>query len=165
MVAAVLLSVASIRPVAAETTWEVLQRFGLTGTWAVSCNARSTRTNFFETYFKDSNGLARREVDWGAETPVGVSFLDSAQIISPTVLKGRIRNADPNWGAMNNLTYDFVITIENNPANGEIYRFRFLESKRSDGKVIARGGLFATLGKPTFWVYKCRQVVSALRKK
>jgi len=61
---------------------------------------------------------------------------------------------------MNNLTYDVVLTKEDDPQTREIFRIRFLESIRSDGKVIAKGGILIALGKPTFWEYKCRSAMS-----
>jgi hypothetical protein len=62
---------------------------------------------------------------------------------------------------MNNLTYDVVFTKEDDPKSNEIFRIRALESIRSDGKVIAKGGILVVLGKPTFWQYKCRSAMSA----
>src|SRR5262249_22198661 len=139
----------------AETTWQVLQRFGLTGAWSGACNAPSTRSNFFEIYRRDENGLARRDVDRGAQIPIATSFVESAEIISPNTLKVRIRNADKNWEQLNNLTYDVVFIKEDDPRTKEIFRFRGLESVASDGRVLAKGGIRSD-GKPTFWEYKCR---------
>jgi hypothetical protein len=149
---------------AAETPWDVLQRFGLMGVWAASCKHPSTRTNFREIFSKDASGLARRLVDRGAEIPLALSFVDSAQMISPSTLRLRIRNADPNWGPVNNLTYDVVLTKEDDPETKETFRIRFLQSIQSDGKVIAKDGILIQLGKPTYWVYKCRSAMSAVSK-
>ena len=145
---------------AAETTWDVLQRFGLAGVWAASCKHPSTRTNFRTIFSKDASGLARRQVDRGAEIPVALSFVDSAQMISPSTLRILVRNADLNWGPANNLTYDVVLTKEDDQETKEIFRIRFLQSIQSDGKVIAKDGILIKLGKPTYWVYKCRSAMS-----
>jgi hypothetical protein len=147
---------------AAETSWDVLQRFGLVGVWAASCQHPSTQTSFFEIFSKDSSGLARREVDRGAQIPIASSFVDSAQMISPSTLRMRVRNADRNWGKMNNLTYEVVFTKKDDPKSKDIFRIRALESIRSDGKVIAKGGILIVLGKPTFWQYNCRSAMSAV---
>jgi hypothetical protein len=160
-IATLMLLLSTYSASAAETAWDVLQRFGLTGVWAASCQHPSTQSNFFEIFSKDSNGLATRKVDRGAEIPIALSFVDSAQMISPSTLRMRIRNADRNWGQMNNLTYDVVFTKEDDPKSNEIFRIRALESIRSDGKVIAKGGILVVLGKPTFWLYKCRSAMSA----
>jgi hypothetical protein len=85
-------------------------------------------------------------------------------MISPSTLRLRIRNADPNWGPVNNLTYDVVLTKEDDPETKETFRIRFLQSIQSDGKVIAKDGILIQLGKPTYWVYKCRSAMSAVSK-
>jgi hypothetical protein len=161
-IAPLILFLSTCSGLAAEPAWDVLQRFGLTGVWAASCQHPSTRSNFFEMFSKDASGLARREVDRGANIPIALSFVDSAAMISPSTVRFRIRNADPNWGSINNLTYDVVFTKEDDPQTKEIFRIRALESIRSDGKVIVKGGIFIQLGKPSFWQYKCRSAMSAV---
>ena len=135
---------------------EVLKRFGLTGTWAADCKSPPTRSSFYENFFTDPEGRARRDVDRGTEIPIATSYVDVAEMVSPNKLRGRIRNADPNWGSLDKLYYDFVLIKENDPQTGELTRFRFLESFVSDGRVIAKGGILLRLGKPTFWQYRCR---------
>jgi hypothetical protein len=80
---AVLVYMVSISSASAETTWDILQRFGLTGVWAYFCDLPATRANYFETYAGGPNGLARREVDRGIEIPTAVIFIEDAQIVSP----------------------------------------------------------------------------------
>jgi hypothetical protein len=87
-------------PASAETTWEALKRFGLTGVWAYFCDRPATRTNYFETHASGPNGLARREVDRGIEIPTALSFVEDAKMISPFTMNARIRNADQNWGLL-----------------------------------------------------------------
>jgi hypothetical protein len=143
-------------PASAESPAEVLKHFGLTGTWAADCKSPATRSSFYETFFTDASGLARRDVDRGVEIPIAVSYVDVAEIFSSSTLKGRIRNADPNWGSLDNLYYDFVLIKEDDPLTNEPVRYRFLESVVSDGRIIAKGGILLRLGKPTFWQYRCR---------
>ena len=109
---------------------------------------------------KDPTGLARREVDRGMKLPIAVSFVETAQIVSPLTLKIRVRNEDPNWGPFNNLTYDIVMIKEVDPASHEIRRLRYIESTVSDGRVIAKNGILVSLGKPTFWEYRCHNEIS-----
>jgi hypothetical protein len=101
------------------------------------------------------NGLARRDVDRGVEIPIVISYVDIAETTLPNALRGRIRNADPNWGALNNLHYDFVLIKEDDPLTKETTRIRFVESVASDGRVIAKGGILLSVGKPTPWHYSC----------
>jgi hypothetical protein len=145
----------------AETAWLALQRFGLTGLWAYFCDRPATRINYFETYAGGPDGLARREVDRGIEIPTALSLVSDVQMISPFVLKARIRNSDPNWGPLNNLSYEVILMKEEDPATKEISRMRFLRVTRSDGKILARDGKYFDNGQPTAWEYKCRTPMSA----
>ncbi len=157
----VVMAMVSISPVSADTSWETLRRFGLTGVWAYFCDRASSRINYFETYAGGPNGLARRKVDRGIDVPTAVSFVEDARIISLTTLKAKIRNADSNWGRLNNLSYDVTLVKEEDPSTHEILRFRFLQAIRSDGKIMARDGLYFGSGKPTAWEHRCRTAMSA----
>ncbi len=131
--------------------------------WAAdACSHPSTRTNFREILSKDPTGLARREVDRGLTLPIAVSFVEAAQIVSPLTLKTRVRNEDPNWGPLNNLAYDIVMIKEVDPRTHEIRRLRYIESTVSDGRVIAKNGILLSLGKSTFWEYRCHNEISEL---
>jgi hypothetical protein len=156
--AALIFLLSTYSPCAAETAWDVLERFGLTGVWSASCNRPATQTNFREIFSKDSNGNARRGVDFGTGFPVDVTFVESAQIISPSKIKLRVRNADERWGKFNNVITDVVWMKENDPETKEIFRIRGLDSVTSDGRVIVKDGILMSLGKPSFWVYKCRNI-------
>jgi hypothetical protein len=145
----------------AETAWVALQRFGLTGVWAYFCDRPATRINYFETYAGGPDGLARREVDRGIEIPVALSLIDDVQMISPLMLKARIRNSDQNWGPLNNFSYEVILIKEEDPSTKEVLRMRFLKAIRSDGKILARDGNYFDNGKPTAWEYKCRTSMSA----
>ena len=159
---AILIFTLSTTSASAETTWETLQRFGLTGAWAYFCDRPATRINYFETYAGSQNGFARREVDRGLEIPTALSFVEYAQIVSPSTLKATIRNADPNWGPLNNFSYDVTLTMEQDPKTKAPWRIRFLQALRSDGKIMAREGLYSGDGKPTAWQYKCRTSMSGI---
>jgi hypothetical protein len=154
--AAILAGSLCLEPALAESPAELLKRFGLMGTWAADCKSPPARLNFYENFFADSGGLARRDVDRGTEISIATSYIDAAEMVSPNKLKGRIRNADPNWETLDKLTYDVVFVKENDPQTGETIRYRVLESLVSDGRVIAKNGILLRLGKPTFWEYRCR---------
>jgi hypothetical protein len=145
----------------AETAWAALQRFGLTGVWAYFCERPATRLNYFETYAGGPDGLARREVDRGIDIPIALSFIEDVQMISPLMLKARIRNFDQNWGSLNNLSYEVILVKEEDSSTKEISRIRFLKAIRSDGKILARDGKYFESGKSTVWEYKCRTSMSA----
>jgi hypothetical protein len=82
----------------AETTWDVLERFGLAGVWGISCAQPANPKSFHTIFSKGSDGRAIREIDYGAGYPILLTIVEDAQIISPSKLKFRVRNADPNWG-------------------------------------------------------------------
>lgn len=158
---AVIIFLLSASSASAETTWENLQRFGLTGVWAYFCDRPATRINYFETYAGAPNGFGRREVDRGLEIPTAVSFVESAQIVSPSTLRAKIHNADPNWGPLNDFSYDVTLIMEVGPKTKAPWRIRFLASIRGDGKILAKNGVYFGAGQPTAWQYKCPTSMSA----
>lgn len=145
---------------AAETTWDVLERFGLEGVWSASCAKPATPKSFRTIFAKGTNGQAIREIDYGAGFPIRVTIVERAQMISPLKLKIRVRNADPNWGQTNNVIHEAVMIKENNPQTNEIVRIRSIESILADGTVLVQDGILKSLGKPSFWDYKCRSAMS-----
>jgi hypothetical protein len=145
---------------AAETAWDVLERFGLTGVWSTSCNQPATPKTFRTIFAKGTDGIAIREIDHGAGFPIRLTLVESAQMISPLKLKIRVRNADPNWGQANNVIHEAVMIKESNPKTNEILRIRVIESILSDGTVLVQDGILKSLGKPSYWNYKCRSAMS-----
>jgi hypothetical protein len=145
---------------AAETTWDVLERFGLTGVWSTSCDQPATPKSFRTMFSKGPDGPAMREIDFGAGFPIRLTLVESAQIISPLKLKIRVRNVDPNWGNTNNMIHEAVMIKESNPQTNDIVRIRVIESILSDGTILVKDGILKSLGKPSFWNYKCRSAMS-----
>jgi hypothetical protein len=145
---------------AAESTWDVLERFGLTGVWSTSCDRPATPKSFRTIFAKGADGLAVREIDYGAGFPIRLTVVESAQLISPLKLKIRVRNTDPNWAKTNNITHEAVMIKESNPQTNEILRIRVIQSILGDGTVLAQDGILKSLGKPSFWEYKCRSAMS-----
>jgi len=123
---------------AAESTWDVLERFGLTGIWSVACAAPTTVTNFRYIYSKDFNGRAVRELDFGVGQIVS-TVVESAELLSPSTLKIRIRSADPRFEHLNNLVLETVLMKAINSKTNEI-RIRFIEASDSAGQVLIKDG-------------------------
>jgi hypothetical protein len=132
----------------AESAWDVLDRFGFVGPWAISCRETASPQSSWVTVFRDANGLVRRKFDRGPDRPTLMSALDSVQIITSTTIKLRIRNDDPNWGSTNGTITDVVMVKENS-------RVRTLESKGSDGKEYIKDGIVTSSGQPSPWLEKC----------
>src|SRR5208282_2270449 len=128
----------------AQTTWDAMQRFGLTGTWSPSCKTAASTSNYWMTYYLDSSGVVRRRVDLGPSRPNLMNAVDSAHIMTSTTIDTHIRNDDPGYGDTNGLVFDVVIVKENG-------RVRTLVSKGSDGKEYIKGGIVAANGKPSVW--------------
>ena len=97
----------------AETTWDVLQRIGRTGTWAANCWFGPSWRNHWVTLFRDTDSIVRQKIDRGADGPSLTSVVDSAQILTPSTLQIRFRHDDPNYGASNGFFLDIVEAIEN----------------------------------------------------
>src|SRR5260370_6983421 len=107
-------------------------------------------------YSKENGGRARREGGCRAGFPIGAKFVDSAQIISPSMIKLIVRNADPTLGGKyNNLIIEVVWIKETYSQTNEI-RIRGFSSRSSDGKLIVQDGILMSHRKPSFWIYKCR---------
>ena len=145
---------------AAETTWDVLERFGLAGVWSTSCAKLATPKSFRTIFAKGTDGQAIREIDYGAGFPIRLTIVESAQLLSPAKLKIRVRNTDPNWGQTNNLIHEAVLIKESSAQTGEAVRIRVIESVLGDGTVLVQDGILKLLGKPSFWDYKCRNAMS-----
>jgi hypothetical protein len=148
---------------AAESTWDVLERFGLTGIWSVACAAPTTVTNFRYIYSKDSNGRALRELDFGVGQIVS-TIVESAELLSPSTLKIHIRSTNPRFEHLNNLVLETVLMKAINSKTNEM-RIRFIEASDSAGQVLIKDGYIKSgshtrVGKPTFWQYKCRSAMS-----
>ena len=61
-------------------------RFGLVGVWSTTCDQHPTPRNFREIYVEDDDGGAKRELDFGAGYPIAATFVDDAQITSPSTI-------------------------------------------------------------------------------
>lgn len=144
----------------AETTWNVLERFGLAGSWSISCAQPANPKSFQTIFSKGSKGRAIREIDYGAGYPILLTIVKDAQMISPSKLKIRVRNADPNWGKTNNTTHDVVMLKESNPQTNETIRTRVISSVLGDGTVLVKDGILLSIGKPSRWNNKCRSAMS-----
>ena len=132
----------------AESAWDVLDHFGAVGSWAISCKEKASAQNFWMIFFRDANGLARRRLERGPALSTLMTVVDSAQIITSTTIKLRIRNDDSNWGSDNGTTADVLMVKENS-------RMRTLESKGSDGKEYIKDGILVSSGRPAPWIEKC----------
>jgi hypothetical protein len=133
----------------AETPWDTLVNFGLTGTWARSCSVAPSPSFFWQTFFRDVNGRARVKLDRGPDLPPVTYAIDSATLMTATTLKLINRHDDPNWGSANGLIFDVILMKENS-------RIRTLESKTIDGTPYAKDGINVSSGQPTAWLEKCQ---------
>jgi hypothetical protein len=135
-------------PAFAETIWDVLQRFGWTGTWAASCQDAPSAKNVWTILTRDPDGVVKRKLDRGPDGPPLISVVDSAQVVTPSTMQVRLRNDDANWGAMNGMFFDVVQTIENDA-------LRALQSKGSDGKDYIKDGIVIATGRPSASLHRC----------
>lgn len=131
---------------AADPPWPALMKVGMAGTWAHSCSAAASPSNWFVTYAATGNGGARSMSNRGEDTRLTV--VDSARLLSPTTVRLRLRYDDPKWGATNGFVYDVVIEVT-------ARRSRALQSVRGDGTVMIKDGLFVSSGAPTPALEKC----------
>ncbi len=132
----------------AQTAWDAMQAFGLTGTWSLNCHAPASGSNYWMTYYRDASGVARRSLDRGDNGSKLMLAIDSAHLITSTTLAARMRNDDPGWGDSNGTSADVVIVQENG-------RLRTLNSMGSDGKQYVKDGIALLSGNPMPWLEKC----------
>jgi hypothetical protein len=132
----------------AQSTWLVLQRFGLVGTWAYPCSAAPSTTNWWTTYFQSADGRARRSADRGPSEPKLMVAIDSAEILTSTTMAARFRNDDPNWGQMNGVVVDIIMVKENG-------RIRTLTSRSMAGQEFIKNGVVVSSNAPAPWLEKC----------
>jgi hypothetical protein len=156
---ALMLLLSTSSALAAESPWDVLERFGLTGTWSATCGEPATVSRFHTIFSKDADGLARREIDFGVKS-IYATFVDGAEMISPSMLKITVRNADPKFEKFNNKTFWTVLTKETDPQTQKAFRIRYFQSITTEGKMAVKDGINLRLGKPSPWLYKCRSAMS-----
>jgi hypothetical protein len=140
----VLVAIAFLVPLGstfAETPWDVLTRFGLTGTWARNCGVAPDASVFWQTFSRDKNGRVQVRVDRGHDVPSLTYTVDGARLISANKLRLINRYDDGT-------IYDVILIKEEN-------RVRTLESKTNDGKELAKDAVNISSGQPTAWLEKC----------
>ena len=132
----------------AQTAWDAMQSFGLTGTWSLNCKAAASGSNYWMTYYRDAGGVARRSLDRGDNGSKLMLAIDSAHLITATTLAARMRNDDPGWGNTNGAVVDIIVIKENG-------RVRTLDSKGTDGKQYVKDGIALLSNNPMPWLEKC----------
>jgi hypothetical protein len=129
----------------AQSTWDVLQSFGYTGAWAISCDKPPSPDNPRMTLFRDTDGVVKRKFDNGPLNPtLMLAPIISAQIITSTTMM--IHSAS-NYTT--NYSLDYLIIKEN-------YRTRTLESKTTDGKELIKDGVIISDNQPAPWFERCQ---------
>jgi hypothetical protein len=135
-------------PAHADATLEVIRTAGLLGTWAESCSAGPSRQNWFVTFYVTTNATVRRKGVRGSDDPVLDGTVDSAERLTPTTVRIRLRNDDPNWGDANGAIYDAVVEIKDGKSHA-------VTSVRSDGTPLIKDGTFVASGNPTPVLQRC----------
>jgi hypothetical protein len=133
---------------ATDSPWSAVVKIGMNGTWAPSCSAPTTAANGHLTYYLGTDGRVWRKYDRGPNTTSLNLTIDSAQVVTPTTIRARMRNDDPNWGPQNGAITDVVIEIANN-------RMRTLNSVTPDGTQLIKDGVLVQSGAAIASFEKC----------
>jgi len=133
---------------ATDSPWSAVEKIGMNGTWAPSCSAPTSPANGRLTYYRAADGRPRRKYDRGPSAKNLYFTIDSAQVITPTTIRVRTRNDDPNWGAENGALADVVIEIANK-------RMHTLNSAKPDGTQLIKDGVFVRSGTAVPAFEKC----------
>jgi hypothetical protein len=119
---------------ATDSPWAAVVKIGMNGTWAPTCSAPTTPANGRLVYYRGADGRVWRKYDRGPNTTSLNLAIDSAQVLTPTTIRARMRNDDPNWGAQNGAVTDVVIEVANK-------RMHTLNSVTSDGTQLIKDGI------------------------
>ena len=124
---------------ATDLPWSAVVKIGMNGTWAPTCSAPISATNSRLTYYRGADGRVWRKYNRGPNTTSLNLTIDSAQVVTPTTIRARMRNDDPNWGPQNGAVTDVVIEIANK-------RMRTLNSVTPDGTQLIKDGILVKGG-------------------
>jgi hypothetical protein len=133
---------------AAESVLSVVGRAQLLGSWASSCSAGASPSNWIVTWYAGGSGTVRRRSLRGPGLPPLDGAIDSAEMLSPTLMRTRMRNDDPNWGNLNGKVYDVVLDMSGGT-------MRTVSSATGDGQAIIRDGKFVSNGSPSVLAQRC----------
>jgi hypothetical protein len=132
----------------AETVLSVVSRVHLLGSWAASCSTDASPSNWIVTWYASGSGAVRRRSLRGPGLPPLDGAVDSAEMLSPTLMRTRMRNDDPNWGNVNGKVYDVVLDMSDG-------NMRTISSVTGDGQAIIRDGKLVSNGHPSVVAQRC----------
>jgi hypothetical protein len=133
---------------AAESVLSVVSRTQLLGNWAASCSTGASPSNWIVTWYAGGNGTVRRRSLRGPGLPPLDGAIDSAEMLSPTLIRTRMRNDDPNWGNFNGRVYDVLLDMSGG-------NMRTISSVAGDGEAIIRDGKLVSNGNPSVVAQRC----------
>lgn len=132
----------------AQSTWDVLQKYGWTGTWSMHCDQPLSASNPSSVIYLGTDGQVYRKLVRGAGYDDLYSVVEQASGLTSTTLHTHWRNSTGWTGDTANTTMDMVVALE----NGQV---RTLESKGSDGKEYIKDGIITLNNNPAPWMAKC----------
>ncbi|HJQ60522.1 MAG TPA: hypothetical protein VJ890_26690 [Vineibacter sp.] len=140
--AAMIAAVVTPAGAAAQSIAEVMEQWGLVGTWAVNCHLPPSRTNgMHSTYLPQLAGNVDVRRDFGDP-----QYNDVSQVIAARLQPdGRLEvTVDPRQ--------IFTYTL----AKGADGRIRSMIGRLGNGEYTVRDGKFVATGAPTPWQSRCR---------
>jgi hypothetical protein len=146
--AVLFLTVLALAPARADAVIDVLRAYGLLGTWASDCAAGASTSNWYVTYYVSQQGKGRRISERGPDQNTLDGTVDTAERLTATTLRMKLRNEDPNWGESDGIWYDVVVQVQNGATQS-------LSSIGSNGVQYIREGKFQN-GNPAPVLYFCR---------
>ncbi|UYN96200.1 MAG: hypothetical protein KIT25_04425 [Enhydrobacter sp.] len=132
----------------AESIAVVLRSYGVLGTWAMNCAERPSELNWHGTYYVLPDGRARLGLDRGGDQPPLEDAVDSAERLTTTTLRIRLRNDHPNYGTSAVAHIDIVAEVSRG-------RFRTLSSVTSSGVQYIKEGRLTESGTPSPTMRRC----------
>ena len=128
-------------PAAAQTASDVIEKWGLLGTWAADCNLPPSRQNGYLAYVR-RGGVVAHERDFG-------DARDSNEIVAATITADGSVDVTINFVNFSEIRTMTVI-------KGADGRYRVTSNRDSKGVYSVKNGILLGSGNPTKWVNRCR---------
>ncbi len=131
----------------AETARQMLQQFGLIGTWAANCNRPPADENIHTVYASLPNDNVQRTYYSAPGKITSKSVLERVKVISSDQLSYRQKNSQGYLDIILKKTGNFIRVLSSQNENGTIYV--------QGGKFTAKVGTGSSAGKESPLQTKC----------
>jgi hypothetical protein len=134
-----------------ETVGDAMDRLGMLGTWAVSCEAAASFDNPKVNFVRSPAGDVVRHLQVGQPSHELLVAVELAEQIDAATLHMRERNLS-GYGAADGRIYEERLALST--VDGR-RRTRSMDSVGDDGRHYIENGIVTATGKESVWMTKC----------